>query len=89
MLLLTISGSLGVEFDREMFGELCLECIYLMVKGMSASDVLVKKNFRNYQLHQLQLLLPLLAQILYPIQLMHLSHFNLLRLPWDYNYKIC
>lgn len=45
MLLLTISGSLGVEFDREMFGELCLECIYLMVKGMSASDVLVKKEF--------------------------------------------
>ncbi|KAL6451255.1 hypothetical protein SBY92_002594 [Candida maltosa Xu316] len=45
MLLLTISGSIGTEFDKDMFGELCLECIYLMIKGVSAKDVLVKKEF--------------------------------------------
>ena len=44
MLLLTISGSLGTEFDRDMFGEICLESIYLIIKGLSASEVLVKKN---------------------------------------------
>ena len=27
-----------------MFGEICLESIYLIIKGLSASEVLVKKN---------------------------------------------
>ena len=54
MLLLTISGSLGTEFDRDMFGEICLESIYLIIKGLSASEVLVK---RIWDLHLLLCLL--------------------------------
>ncbi|KAI5964307.1 TOF1 [Candida pseudojiufengensis] len=42
MLLLTISGSIGTEFDKDLFGEICLECIYLMVKGLNSKDVLQK-----------------------------------------------
>ncbi|KAI5956436.1 TOF1 [Candida jiufengensis] len=42
MLLLTISGSIGSEFDKDLFGEICLECIYLMVKGLKSKDVLQK-----------------------------------------------
>ena len=42
MLLLTISGSINVEFDKELFGEVTLECIYLMIKGIEAKDVLVR-----------------------------------------------
>ncbi|CAK7896703.1 topoisomerase 1-associated factor 1 [[Candida] anglica] len=30
--LLTIAGSLGTEFDRQMFGHCTLECIYLIIK---------------------------------------------------------
>lgn len=32
--LLTVAGSLGAEFDRQMFGHCCLECIYLLVRGI-------------------------------------------------------
>ncbi|RLV95131.1 Topoisomerase 1-associated factor 1 [Spathaspora sp. JA1] len=39
MFLLTISGSIGHEFDQEMFGEICLECIYLLVKGLSVEEL--------------------------------------------------
>ncbi|KAI5958671.1 TOF1 [Candida theae] len=41
-LLLTISGSINVEFDKDLFGEVTLECVYLMIKGIEAKDVLVR-----------------------------------------------
>ncbi|KAG7663544.1 TOF1 [[Candida] subhashii] len=43
MLLLTMSGSIGTEFDKDIFGEICLECIYLMVKGLKSEDILTIK----------------------------------------------
>lgn len=42
MLLLTISGSINVEFDKDLFGEVTLECIYLIIKGIESKDVLVR-----------------------------------------------
>ncbi|KAI5970304.1 TOF1 [Candida margitis] len=39
-LLLTMSGSINVEFDKDLFGEVTLECIYLMLKGIHSKDVL-------------------------------------------------
>jgi replication fork protection complex subunit Tof1/Swi1 len=46
MLLLTISGSIGSDFDKEIFGLSCLECIYLLIKGLNADDLL------NYAKHK-------------------------------------
>lgn len=37
--LLTITGSLGTEFDRQMFGNCALECIYLLVRGIKPEKV--------------------------------------------------
>ncbi|KAG5420173.1 TOF1 [Candida metapsilosis] len=42
MLLLTISGSINIEFDKDLFGEVTLECIYLLIKGIESKDVLVR-----------------------------------------------
>lgn len=39
MLLLTITGSLGQDFDRETFAPCCLECIFLLVRAVDARDL--------------------------------------------------
>ena len=44
--LLTISGSLGTEFDRQMFGACCLECIYLITRGINP-ELIVKGKVEN------------------------------------------
>lgn len=49
MFLLTISGSLGTDFDRETFGQSCLECIYLIIKGIKASDLLAPNQNEKQQ----------------------------------------
>ncbi|CAK9441769.1 uncharacterized protein LODBEIA_P56370 [Lodderomyces beijingensis] len=41
MLLLTISGSINTEFDKDLFGEICLECVYLIIKGLECKEILV------------------------------------------------
>ena len=40
LFLLTISGSLGTEFEREVFTQPCLECIYLFIKGLKPESAL-------------------------------------------------
>ena len=43
MLLLTITGSINSEFEKDLFNEICLESVYLLIKGLEAKDVLVNK----------------------------------------------
>lgn len=38
--LLTMCGSVGVEFDKEMFALPCLECIYLIIRGVDCKSLL-------------------------------------------------
>lgn len=56
MFLLTLSGSLGTDFDRETFGQPCLECIYLIFKGIKTQDILnpqqSSKQQQRYQQQQ-------------------------------------
>ncbi|CAI5759782.1 unnamed protein product [Candida verbasci] len=40
MLILTISSNIGFEFDKDIFGEICLECVYLLLKGLELKDML-------------------------------------------------
>lgn len=40
LLLLTISNSLGSEFDNNVFGPCCLECINLIIKQVDVEDLL-------------------------------------------------
>ncbi|CAH2352910.1 topoisomerase 1-associated factor 1 [[Candida] railenensis] len=47
--LLTISGSLGSEFDRQMFGSCCLECIYLITRGVNPELIVKGKAENNEQ----------------------------------------
>lgn len=59
MFLLTLSGSLGTDFDRETFGQPCLECIYLIFKGIKTQDILnpqqnTKQQQRYHQQQQQQ-----------------------------------
>lgn len=56
MFLLTLSSSLGTDFDREMFGQPCMECIYLIIKGVRVEDIVnpqqnIEKQ-RIYKQHQ-------------------------------------
>lgn len=37
--LLTISGGIGEEFDKQMYGNVLLECIHLLVRGLDAKSV--------------------------------------------------
>lgn len=46
MLLLTITGTIGTEFDKQIFGPICLECIYLILKGVKVSDILAYTNIK-------------------------------------------
>ena len=39
LFLLTMCGSLGLDFDRETFAPCCLECIFLIVRGVEARDL--------------------------------------------------
>lgn len=39
LFLLTMCGSLGLDFDRETFAPCCLECIFLIVRGVDARDL--------------------------------------------------
>lgn len=46
MLLLTITGTIGTEFDKQIFGPICLECIHLILKGVKVSDILAYTNIK-------------------------------------------
>lgn len=55
MFLLTLSGSLGTDFDKETFGQPCLECIYLIIKGVKTQDILnPQQNSKQQQRYQQQ-----------------------------------
>lgn len=43
MFLLTLCGSLGLDFDRETFAPLCLECIFLIIRGIPAQNLVQQK----------------------------------------------
>ncbi|EGV63474.1 timeless-domain-containing protein [Yamadazyma tenuis ATCC 10573] len=40
MFLLTMSNSVGSDFDKQMFGPACLECIYLLVKNIQVEHII-------------------------------------------------
>lgn len=44
MFLLTISSSVGSEFDKEMFGHLVLETVFLLSKGVDVQQVISNKR---------------------------------------------
>ncbi|CUM68359.1 uncharacterized protein PRCAT00006081001 [Priceomyces carsonii] len=39
--LLTLSGTVGKDFDKEAFSQACLECVYLILKGIKPEHVLM------------------------------------------------
>ncbi|KAK6200032.1 topoisomerase 1-associated factor 1 [Scheffersomyces amazonensis] len=43
MFLLTISNLIGSEFDKELFGPVCIESVYLLLRGVNPSDLLHHK----------------------------------------------
>ncbi|KAK6462620.1 topoisomerase 1-associated factor 1 [Scheffersomyces coipomensis] len=43
MFLLTMSNLVGTEFDKDLFGPVCIECVYLIIKGIKPLDLLNNK----------------------------------------------
>lgn len=66
MLILTISGSIGQDFDKEFFAIPILEIIYLLIKGIKSHDILKyiqNQNFTTKNSHDTSISSPLIPPI--------------------------